>query len=323
MSVRLLWTRLKPGGSDGDTNKNSSTSTITLNYLAWVDGITNNPNEIRRLRGITKEGDSFGGGTSLVCTGVGARQDDNQPRLWHLTIRYEGPSDSESGSDGAAKEIERALLEPIQVRTDSDEIIVPFVEEDSSSNDRTGLGFFVSNEKPVVNSCGMPFTPAPEKMDGISWIEFQRNEQDRGVISAASWRYTVNSDNFMGVRPRESLLRRASAQIVWSKNQTAYWWRATYLFCFKKGGWDIKLMDRGFYHKKTFESPPGSGRINVQPGEFVRNVDANGVPYVEPQRLNGDGHLLGPDDRSVFISFKTYPQRAHSALGLPQFRVTL
>jgi hypothetical protein len=312
MSVRLLWTRLKPGGSGGDTNANSSTSTITLNYLAMVDGVTNNPNEIRKLRGITKEGDSFGGGTSLICKGVRADQDDNQPKLWHLSVRYEGPADSDAGSDGAAKEIENALLEPVQVRTDSDEIMVPF-EKAYDNNDQLTID--------VVNSCYMQFTPLPEKMDGISWIEFQRNERDTGTIAAASWRYTVNSDNFMGVGPRKSLLRRAGARVVWAKNQQNWWWRATYLFCFNKDGWDAKIMDRGFYHKKTFTS--AAGFTAVIPGAYERNVDANGVPYVEPQRLDGKGHLLGPDEKSVFGEFKAYRKRPHSALGLPQWRIIL
>ena len=308
-------------GQTGGEHKNErnflTRHEFTREFIVLTTG-GENAASVKKARGVPRIGDSLGYGTDAVCQDVRARQDAENPKVWHIEVDYlsiEAPSDNGTGGS-ISKEIETKMLQPPKIRSG-------FVHSEVCTNvDIYG--------DPVVNSAGDPFSPPPTRRAHTLWIEVSRLEPDSGVIRSNRTCDAVNADQYWSCKPGEILVHdiRAERMSMQTKAGWCFYWQVVYTFYFKRGGWITSLMDTGLRQlvDKPIYYSLTDKRIShwVPDGDVAPVLDKNGLPVTAPVRLDGKGHkLANPNDKSVFLDFEVHVKTFFSWMNLPFLRVKL
>lgn len=232
---------------------------------------------------VPKIGDIYASGNDLDtgawCSAVRPQQNVEEPSRWTVTVEYT----SEPGeSFGAAED---PLLRPADIAWG----FVQFqrlIEKDI-------------NGKELTNSAGDPFLPPPT------------GDQSRPVLSITknmpffdptrlTYIDAVNTDFFLGVAAGRWKCSAITSQRLLENGR--FFWRTAHEFHYSEIGWKLEPLDRGLN--------------KLVAGKRERILD-NGLPVVEPVKLDGAGQPLAATAAGVYRSFKIYRELPFAALGLP------
>lgn len=202
-----------------------------------------------------------------LCTRVHASPlSDKSPFTWLVEADYSTDHQDEKNNENP----ENPLAEPAEVSFDFEtkSVVVTRALDPDASSAQTSMNpkFMDPNNvkgqapdpleltKGIVNSAGEPFDPPPEMEDSIPTLTISRNEAFFNPMLATAFKGAVNSDDFLGAKPRQACIKGISA----SRQQKGSFrfWKVNYVIAFNRETWDLQLLDHGTYSfspKKTEE----------------------------------------------------------------------
>ncbi len=259
---------------------------------------------VKKGNGVPRLDERYGVGTAL-CYRLTAARNKNNATVWRVRAYYRGDTLTRKESGGYVNQL---VYQPPKVRTNQAHYQIPMA--------------ITIDKKPIVNSTGVPFARRPLMDASDPTVEVSRFESDSYAITSARYANAVNFDTFMGSPPRTVKIMDLNGERFAMKTAFGwlYYWKATYLFRFKKETWDKEILDEGFYQKEIKHWDSHS----AETGKIERITDVHGSPVVTPVRLDGKGQPLEKvTDPSVFLTFKVYKELSFRALQMPQLRVIL
>lgn len=159
--------------------------------------------------------------------------------------------------------------------------------------------------KPIVNSAGKPFDPAPEDDAQIMTLTVVTNHQRFPIQTAFAYQNAVNEDEFQTFQAGQAKVVEYSARLAFAKN--VRYWVVTKRFAFRLPDWDLELLDHG---TTSIDDSAGSGNV-----QEIANVDRAGNPV--DVRLDGAGHVLAAGAANVYLRFRRRPRMSFAALNIP------
>ncbi len=170
------------------------------------------------------------------------------------------------------------------------------------------------NGIPILNSVDMPFSPPPT-IDDYRWtLTISRLENTYDLGRAERFANALNSQKFQGKAIGTWKAKPISATQVYENNKR--YWRLRYSFQYRADGWQLKILDQGFYQKAA-----GLQGIDVI-------LDNEGNPVSQAVLLDGSGSPLKNGQDPVFLAapalnngfkggFVAYGLQNFGELGLP------
>ena len=168
--------------------------------------------------------------------------------------------------------------------------------------------------KAITNSAGETFDPPLLEDIDVLVVRIEKNAADYNAMVSADYKGSVNSDTFWGFPPGCVKLKVFEGRQARSANLT--YWQIVYELHFRydttqagnQVGWKRRVLDQGF-RTKTGTNPDGTPKYEIL-------KDKDGSPLTQPQLLDGSGAKLGAAAAAVFLTFKTYKERAFTPLGI-------
>lgn len=154
----------------------------------------------------------------------------------------------------------------------------------------------------VVNSAGDYFDPPITRDANRSVLTVTRNESSFNPGLADLYRDVVNSDTFAGAAP--GTVKCSSIKGKWVPFPDLFaggYWQVTYVFHFKREGWNRVILDQGF---------------RKLDGTTRKPILIDGEPASSPVLLNGLGDELTPGNPPEFLEFEVYESAAFSVFNL-------
>lgn len=297
----------KPGGRRGRITLENQRE-YTRVYHVTTDDPNDGPKTVRLASAggvsIPSLGEVYAAGNDIdlgaTCQSKDAEPLGTDPQAWKVTCNY---STRASTQDPAAAEEENPLDRPPEWHWEA--------EEFTRIADRDESG------RPIANSAGWAYDPAPEVDDARSILVFVRNEAAFSDKLAKQFANAVNNDEFGGHPAGDVLCKPITAQHLWEGEFEYY--KTSYRFHFKEGryheseyigGWIKEGLDYGpFYKGEPSGFPPE--RKTIVAG------DKDGVPVMV--NLNGSGGLLADDADPVFNRFELHRQVSFALLQIPSY----
>ena len=169
------------------------------------------------------------------------------------------------------------------------------------------------DNKPYLNSCKQPFTPAPQFPTAYPVLIITRNEAEWGASDQLKFSFAVNQTMFLG-HPPETWQSYPPIPNLMSRGRLNYY-RVSYRLRLKtetyknSGGQDVRetwqpqLLDQGMYQLKTL---PIVGTVPIP-------IFRNNLPISQPVALDGKGQpakiTVSGDTASitpVFLPFRNF-----------------
>lgn len=224
-----------------------------------------------------------------LCKTVTARQ--NQTIEWEVTAEYS------SEVENPDKFPENPLERPAKWRWS--------MQRYQKAIDQCVLDL---NETPnvenaaILNSAMEKFDPPPEIDASHLLLSISRAEPSFVHDLALHYQDAVNDDTFLAENAGTVKMQSITGSDDYENG--VYFWNVTYEMEFRRGGWDLELLDRGY-------------------SELIAGVpfllrDANsGQPLSAPTLLNGSGRKLNLADADpVFRRFRIYRRKNFADLNL-------
>jgi hypothetical protein len=169
------------------------------------------------------------------------------------------------------------------------------------------------NGNAIVNSAGQYFDPPIEIDDSRPVLTIVRNEIYFNPAIAIAYQDAINSEWFFGFAPGVVKVANISAvsQVeddYPSAGNKFYYWKVTYEFMMRRGGWTLQLLDQGRFKI----SAVADGDVMLEP---IRDADLQ--PVTDPLPLNGSGQPIdepGPTN-CVFLPYQVYQALPFTAFG--------
>lgn len=228
-------------------------------------------------------------GTRLVRRNV--KQDDDNPLVWIVECEYEN-----STTDVKDPPENPLLKAPTYEWSFSRYKRIVEKADLLDVNGNVALA-----DAAITNSARAPYDPPPEKDDSRPILTYSINQLQFFPSVAVEYADAVNEDPFLGVDPGKAKIVGISGKQHWHKEYGSYW-EVTITIEFREEGWDLKILDAGFFDT--------NGKIFQ---------DSKGEPYPKPQRLDGLGAMLPlatPADESIFFTYRVYKRKNFTALGI-------
>ncbi len=247
------------------------------------------------------------------------KQDSEDARQWLCTFSY-GPMDigHEIGTSNAS------IGSSNPVETAPEVHWTPAIYEEYYPHDING--------KPFVNTVGDPIEDPPKRECSRQTLSFTRNEDKYNETYAATFRETLNLDNFLGFAPNQAKCKSIDGERIYTADY-GYYWKVSYQFEFRI----VKFVVPGTYDPETGEETDTTtityGWEDIVLNAGFRQLDANGKPQdilvkglriSAPAALNADGSptYIGVDVQAqlplpFYLIFQQYPQMDFSQLNIP------
>ena len=166
------------------------------------------------------------------------------------------------------------------------------------------------DDKAILNGAGDPFEPAIEVDDAHDVLTVVRNEpfNDYTLSFARIYKNKINSAEFFGYPIGEAKCQDISAtrQILGCD----FFWRITYVFEFRKGGWQPNVLQQGF---RYLESPANAfGQSSSSPKTATDELKQ---PFNTQVLIKNDGTILAPGEEPEFKTFNVYQEIDFNDLG--------
>lgn len=236
--------------------------------------------------------------TGALCQDLEGERDDEDPLVWYVFAHFETRFPNKQSPED---QNENPLLRPSKIKWGFAKFQRPV--ERALPN---AANFEVAPEdgKPIINSAGDPFDPPYEIEDSRPTLAITRNEAlDVFQPSVAvDYQDAVNADAFFGAAPGKAKVMGISAERDWKG--TYPYWIVTYDFEFRREGWQLKVLNRGYNQIDTA-------------GALVACRTADGSPVSSPIPLNVLGRQLSPGGTLIYLDFTVYKSLPFGALGLP------
>ncbi len=286
-----------PGrGVDGGEDMNRS---YRAKYRLYSDAMTETATTVRAyVLALVPLFTPFPTDSGSILVGVQADQDEENPFMWIVTLKYSALSLTSRSSNAAksdpAQRNENPLARPPRVKLGNERFqIAPFYD---------------INGDPILNSAKDFFSDPVMRYVSRPTISISRNKATFDIVTWRTWTNTVNSASFLGFEPGEVMLVDLSADRQFENN--IYFYEVSAVFhvaqLFDRFNWQPRVLDCGYQ-----EIVAGKKQKITLPG---------GVEPSTPVRLNGTGGKLTPDDAaanlSVFRSFEFYYEADFNTLGL-------
>jgi len=252
--VKEIWTRGREGSYDLKAER-----TYTRVHQVFTSLVSDDAFVVLAGTGVPRPGDVHPNDLGAYCRKVTPRQDDEHPQVWYVTSEYSSKYENPDLNE------ENPTYRPSELNWDFVSYQRPL------ERDLTGA--------PIVSSSGEPFDPPVEIDDSRLVLTIVRNELDFDPALALLYQDAVNSDNFLGTYPGQAKVRLKAARQF---ETGLFFWRTTYEVQFRREGWDIEVLDRGFYEKYD------GRRVPIYDTETHQQVTA-------PALLNGAGRKLTGD----------------------------
>lgn len=170
-------------------------------------------------------------------------------------------------------------------------------------------GQFFPAEVPFQNSAGQAYNPGPEVASPIKTLTIVKNLAAIDVLAAMEFEDTVNDSPFLGFPAGCVKCDSIDPESVFENGLGFV--TVTYTFSLRAPGsndglgepWDWEPLDKGTYYLDENDKP-------------ARFTDTAGNPLPDGL-LNGNGEPLEDGEDPVINSYRIYPRKDFSALGLP------
>lgn len=268
-------------------------------YTRTFDVLTDDRNtaqkEVRDAAGVPRVGDVYPDDLGATATRVSVEQDPGIFLLWRVTVEYE----TVTGNQNQAAEDEDPLNRPAELEWSFAQF-TKVADQDIDGN-------------MITNSAGDPFDPPPEIDDSRPVLRIARNEAGFSAATAVEFMDAVNDDAFFGGQPGQVKVANISA--VRQFENGIPFWRVVYEFHFRREGWSLQILDRGYRILV--------GGVPEPVVEDVKNPGGGTETFQEvrePILLNGAGlpkPSTPPPSPGVYLSFDVYKTKTFAVLGLP------
>ena len=298
---------------DNETQDASSlkiSKEITREFVVQVSSDNDTTETVKKYKSIPEIGDTLLG---KVCQDVEVWRDKDCATVYHVRAVYRTPLGKEPDPrDKLTQEkIEQKVNEPPRIRSGGMAI------EMVANKDIYG--------NYILNSAGEPFTDRPTYEVGTLFVEVTRYEPDnKGQIQAARYLKHLNGSNFWGCTRGQVKLDDLSAERQALQTERGWWyyWQVTYMFHFRRDGWQKHLVDTGMNQWVDVVVSPTYTAKDDKLAPILNQV--TNQPVTSAVRLDGKGHaLVNKNDPSVILDFEVYPYAHFTWLGLPQLKVIL
>ncbi len=254
-------------------NVDSRFTRYTSRYKVKVtDPTTEGPAQVVSITGLPGIGDPYYDGTYVDiqawCRQLTPEQDQQDPKLWIVTAEY-------------SSEFDNPLLRSPKWKWTN------ITYEEAADRDSEG--------RPYVNSAGERFDPPRMVRRKILQLEYQRNEPSYDPLVSMDYEDALNDDTFLGAPEGLAKVEAIEGDHV-DENvggvQFSYY-SVRRVFHFKRGGWDEKILDQGFY------------QIVLSGGTYFREAivdDKLKQPVTSPQLLDGAGAKLPPPQPPTIVA---------------------
>lgn len=151
----------------------------------------------------------------------------------------------------------------------------------------------------IVNSAGDPITGLTADVADLMYT-VTRNEATFPEANARTYINTVNSDVYHGYSAGEIRMTNISGVYV-PLAGASYYWRVTYQMTFRKGGWQLRTLDKGPRYRPAIGAALVSARDRLNVDEVL---------------LDSDGVLIPDGDPPNWLDVTIYGTNNFAALGL-------
>lgn len=290
-------------GRDGSIDE-GSVRRFTRTFRVRTDNPYDGPLTVLVQSSVPRVGDFYAEQSGAVDTGSRCRsvtptQDQNERTEWMVRCEYssERPAqsiDTQQGRVDPAEWVENPLLRPATYRwgTSATTRVV-----DKAELLQDDLSWLV--DQPVANSAGYKFDPPPEIEEFNLTLSVVRNEAIFDPFVAYQYTGAINTDVFLGLFAAD-VARCLGITGESQFENGSYFWRVSYEFEFRFGGWYLVLLDAGYVDSA---------------GEVFMDA-TNGVPRSDPTLLDGAGAELGDPTAPVFRTFRAIRQLPFSPLNI-------
>jgi hypothetical protein len=282
-------------GREGGVNEKGE-RTYTRVFRVQTDSAYDGPLFVRLASGVPRIGDVYATSTELdtgaTVRTVDPQQDDDNPRLWIITVAYDSAVDQEQRD-------ENPLARPAEIAWDFQQY--------------TRAVWKDADGKAILNSAGDYFDPPIEVDDSRPVLTITRNEAAFNPALAIDYQDAVNTDPFFGFAARQVKVAKISSQRAFENNVS--YWRTSYEFHMRRDGWKVAVLDQGRRQK----GQGGDAQGQTDPNKVYQILDGSGQPISDPVPLDGAGRRLaspGPTT-AKFREFEIYKERPFAAFNLP------
>lgn len=268
---------------------------ITREYTRVFRVITNDPKDepwvVGSATGLPILFDPYQGQNGAIdlnsrALRIEPRQSEDDPYIWEVVIEYGTKFENFDPANYETGGYENPILRPPDIRWS-----------------------FVSFQKPIdkdllgnaiVNSAQDPYDPPVTVDDHRPVLTYERNELVFDPELAIAYMDAVNTDVFLGALPGQAKVAGIEAVRVFEHN--LFFWRVNYEIHFRREGWDLIIINRGYHY--------------LDAGESKAINDKFGQPVSSPKLLTAAGAVLPQGGTPTDKTFKVYKELPFALLGL-------
>lgn len=270
---------------------------ITREYTRVFRVITNDPKDepwvVGSAVGLPILFDPYQGQNGVIdlnsrALRIEPRQSDDDPYIWEVVIEYGTKFNGIDASHYSANpaSYENPTLRPADVEWGYVSFQKP-IDTDLLNN-------------AVVNSAQDAFDPAPLVDDHRPTLTISRNELVFDPSVAITYMDAVNTDVFFGALPGQAKVAGISANREFEHN--LFFWRVTYEIHFRREGWNLVILNRGYHH--------------LVGGVSKKILDKDAEPVGSPKLLAANGTLLPQAGTPTYKTFYPYKELPFAFLEL-------
>jgi len=243
--------------------------TYRMVFVVITDSDNDGVMVVGNATGIPHKGDTYYTATDsdpgALCQDVSPTQDPENQKVWEVVATFS------SHSGDPAKDDPNPMVHPPDIHWSS------WSETRALHKDLDG--------KPFTNSAGQPIDPPFERRWKYPALTVVRNEATFPVGLVQTYWDVTNSDVFNGWAPDTVKVEDIRASSEYREAQGFF--RVTYEFLFRNGGWKHWELDQGTFHLVT----------DADTGDQTREpIMMDGIATTNPVPLDGKGDELSQAD---------------------------
>lgn len=262
-------------------------------FQVLTDTPLTHADQVRDAAGMPLIGDAHPRDSGSVVQRIIPRQVDEKPELWDVIVEYSSRSSQGGISDS------NPLDRPPRFDWSTRRRTIPVVKTRFGCNDSQS---FVSQA--IANSAGEPFDPPPLINESNMVLRITRNEAFFDPDGIESLLNCTNLEEFQGFEACSWLFTDVTSTRSFEGDNVFD--TVTYTFERDIGGWQLELLDQGYYEK-------ASGKLKP-----ARDETENALPS-KPVLLDGNGVKLALGSNPVFLDFNVYEAKSFAPLNLPNY----
>jgi len=248
--------------------------------------------------GVPRRGDKYFG---LVCTDVSIRREREHPRVFRGEASYGTPDTIEWGGEDPS-DLQRSLPNYWFEFVSRE---VPLVRD--------------IHGDPIVNSCGRQYDPPATVLEYDLVFRMERLESGYNPMWAMQYAGAVNEDTIFGgiERGQARCLPIAAKPRLYLG---AVWYITSYEIHLREDGWQVPLLDHGFYVRKE----AGFEHLAYMPNPELdkRTTDGDRVENEQTILLNGKGYPLPSSADAIYKDWEVHPFKTFATLQLPELNLS-